>query len=268
MTAHDSTGAPAGPAASTSDIVAETVAEFLDDRERLALERAGYGGRVGLGSRPALLVVDATWAFCGDDPTAAVEDAVRRYPHACGRTAWDALAATRLLVEAARKAEVPLFFTRGASRPANSSTRWSDKNARYGTAPAEGGEIVPASGYVDGDALIEKECPSAFFGTPLLRRLIAAGVDSVVVCGGTTSGCVRATVVDAFSYNLRVVVANDATFDRVRASHRLALFDMNLKYADVAPAAVLAERLCGSGQPTGTARTVGSGDPNPEPPDS
>jgi maleamate amidohydrolase len=268
VTAHDSAGVPARPAASTQDIVTEKVNEFLDDRERLALERAGYGGRVGLGTRPALLVVDATWAFIGDDPTAEVEDAVRRYPHACGRTAWDALPATRLLVEAARQAEVPLFFTRGASRPADSSTRWSDKNARYGTAPAEGGEIVPASGYVDGDIVIEKECPSAFFGTPLLRRLIAAGVDSVVVCGGTTSGCVRATVVDAFSYNLRVAVADDATFDRVRASHRIALFDMDLKYADVAPAAVLAERLGASGKPPGTARTMTSGGPNPEPPDS
>jgi maleamate amidohydrolase len=256
VTAQESAAVAAGASASTPDVVAETVAEFIDDRERLALERAGYGGRVGLGRRPALLVVDVTWAFCGDDPAAAVEDAVQRYPHASGRAAWDALPATRLLVEAARGAEVPLFFTRGASRPGDSSARWSDKNVRHGTAPANGGEILPASGYVDGDTVIDKECPSAFFGTPLLRRLIAAGVDSVVVCGGTTSGCVRATVVDAFSYNLRVAVAADATFDRVRASHRVALFDMDLKYADVASAAVLAEQL---GQSRGDGRHSADG---------
>jgi maleamate amidohydrolase len=247
VTAQEPAAVAATPGDSTRDIVAETAREFLDDRERLALERAGYGGRVGLGRRPALLVVDVTWAFCGDDPAAPVEDAVQRYPHASGRTAWDALPPTRLLVEAARRAQVPLFFTRGASRPGDSSARWSDKNARHGTALAQAGEIVPASGYVDGDTVIDKECPSAFFGTALLRRLIAAGVDSVVVCGGTTSGCVRATVVDAFSYNLRVAVAAEATFDRVRASHRMALFDMDLKYADVAPAAVLAEQLGASG---------------------
>lgn len=218
--------------------------EYLEDDERDALARAGYGGRVGLGDRPALLVVDVTWAFCGDDPSAELGTAVEKYPHACGRAAWEAMPATRSLVESARRCELPIFFTRGA-RPtgATGPTRWRDKNARHGSAPADGSDIVPASGYAATDAVIDKECPSAFFGTPLLRRLIAAGVDSVVVCGGTTSGCVRATVVDAFSCNLRVAVAGDATFDRVRASHRIALFDMNLKYADVASSAALVEQL-------------------------
>ncbi len=78
-----------------------------------------------------------------------------------------------------------------------------------------------------------KRYPSAFFGTPLVSFLTGAGVDSLVVCGITTSGCVRATVVDAMSYNYNAVVAADACADRLQLSHRVALLDMHMKYADV-----------------------------------
>jgi len=82
--------------------------------------------------------------------------------------------------------------------------------------------------------LIRKEKPSAFHGTTLLAHLFRTGADGLVVVGCSTSGCVRATVVDGFSYNLPVLVVADATFDRSRISHDVALFDMNGKYAQVA----------------------------------
>ena len=218
------------------------VESYLDEAENRALDRAGYGGSVGVGARTALIVVDVTWAFCGDDPEAGVLEAVEKYPHASGRFAWDAMRGIRTLVDGARLREVPVVFTRGPET-AGPASRWEDKNSRQREAPPEAGEIVPDSGYRPGDAVLHKEAPSAFFGTPLLRWLTGLGVDTVIVCGGTTSGCVRATVVDAFSHNLKTLVALDGTFDRVQASHRVSLFDMDLKYADVLTAAQILELL-------------------------
>jgi nicotinamidase-related amidase len=86
---------------------------------------------------------------------------------------------------------------------------------------------------VDGETVIQKTKPSAFFGTPLVSYLVAAAADTLIVTGTTTSGCVRATVIDAFSNNYRTIVVEDGVFDRGEASHRINLFDMHAKYADV-----------------------------------
>lgn len=218
--------------------------EYVEEAELLALGEAGYGGRMGLGSRVALLIVDVTWDFCGDDdPNADLVTAVRKYPHACGKAAWEAMPAIRSLVDSARKWRNPVIFTRKSQQPTVQSNRWQDKNRRQDDIPENGNDIVPDCGYLPGDLCVPKEAPSAFNGTNLLRHLVGMGVDSLIVAGTTTSGCVRATVVDAFSYNFKVAVASDATFDRISASHRMSLFDMNLKYADVLPVEVLTERL-------------------------
>jgi maleamate amidohydrolase len=92
-------------------------------------------------------------------------------------------------------------------------------------------EIAPR----DGDIVIRKDKPSVFFGTPLMSYLHELQVDTLLVAGTTTSGCVRATVVDAFSYNFKVVVVEECVFDRGQASHKVNLFDMQAKYADVVP---------------------------------
>ena len=90
-------------------------------------------------------------------------------------------------------------------------------------------EIAPR----EGDVLLPKKHPSAFYGTPLASYLIDLGVDTLFVTGCTTSGCVRGSVVDAFSYNFRVVVPHDCVYDRSEVSHAVNLFDMSEKYADV-----------------------------------
>jgi nicotinamidase-related amidase len=84
-----------------------------------------------------------------------------------------------------------------------------------------------------GDIFIGKSKPSAFFGTMLVPYLVDLNADSLLVCGSTTSGCVRATVVDGFSYNYRMAVVKECTFDRFESSHAVNLFDMHMKYADV-----------------------------------
>jgi nicotinamidase-related amidase len=95
----------------------------------------------------------------------------------------------------------------------------------------------------EGDILVPKRHPSAFFGTALTSYLIDLAADTLVVTGCTTSGCVRSSVVDAFAYNFRVAVPEDAVYDRSHVSHAVNLFDMSEKYADVMPAAELAEKL-------------------------
>lgn len=91
--------------------------------------------------------------------------------------------------------------------------------------------------------MILKTKPSAFFGTPLLSFLIDLKVDTLMVCGVSTSGCVRATVIDAFSNNLRVQVIEDGCFDRLETSHAINLCDMNAKYADVIPSTEALETI-------------------------
>jgi len=98
---------------------------------------------------------------------------------------------------------------------------------------AKGNEIVAEIAPRDGDVVIRKQKPSAFFGTPLIAMLNEVHADTVLVTGCTTSGCVRASAIDAFSYNFRVCVIEECVFDRGQASHKINLFDMNAKYADV-----------------------------------
>ena len=88
---------------------------------------------------------------------------------------------------------------------------------------------------VKGETVIQKTKPSAFFGTPLASYLTHLGVDTVVVTGTTTSGCIRASVLDAFSNNFKSIVVEEAVFDRGEVSHKINCFDMNSKYADVIP---------------------------------
>lgn len=234
---------PSTVAAGLGKTVEGYARRYLDESEWEALASAGYGGSSGLGDRPALLVVDVTYGFCGPRGR-SLPEAVETHPLASGATAWLAVPAIREMVDAGRNADVPVVFTRPVEpgRSAGSS-RWDDKNRRQQAAPPDAFDLVADAGYSPSDIVLEKEAPSAFFGSPLLRWLTGWGCDSVVVCGGTTSGCVRATVVDAFSANLRVTVGADGCFDRVRASHEIGLFDMGLKYADVRTAADIVEAL-------------------------
>lgn len=217
----------------------------LTAEEREVLKMAGYGGRVPFGRRPVLLVVDATLGFFGPRDV-DLRQAVATHPLASGGAAWRTVGSVRAVVSAARDGGVPIVFTRPSplsARPGPGGDRWGDKNDRVREPVSGSREIIEETGYRDGDLVLEKEAPSAFHGTPLLRWLAAWQADGVVVCGGTTSGCVRATVVDAFSANLAVTVVGDGCFDRIDVSHRVGLFDMDLKYADVADADEVAARI-------------------------
>jgi nicotinamidase-related amidase len=102
---------------------------------------------------------------------------------------------------------------------------------------AKGYEFVEEIAPRDGDVLLPKKHPSAFFGTPLVSHLVDQQVDTLVITGCTTSGCVRSSVTDAFAYNFKVIVPEDCVYDRAPTSHAVNLWDMDGKYADVMPSA-------------------------------
>jgi len=148
------------------------------------------------------------------------------------------------LIEAARAKGLPVIYTTGERRSDNwdaGSWRWKSTRCDEASGTAhdniDGNEIVTMIAPGPRDIVIKKQKPSGFFGTNLASYLTLLGCDSVIVVGTTTSGCVRATVVDAFSLNYRVSLAEEGCFDRSEASHAVSLCDMHAKYADVVPTA-------------------------------
>jgi maleamate amidohydrolase len=216
----------------------------LVPREDLAVfEAAGYGARSELGHHPALLVIDVTWGFVGREPLPILES-IKRYPNSCGERAWKALGPTKEVVDKAREKKVPIFYTAGISEQrAEYASAWGAKHPRSLQQPADAYEIVDDLSPEPHDVIVRKAKPSVFFGTPLIASLVQRSADTVIVTGCTTSGCVRASVVDAFSYGLSVIVVEDAVFDRGEFSHAAALFDMEQKYANVQSSDVVLKYL-------------------------
>ncbi len=217
---------------------------FLTSSDHEAIAAAGYGAKSGFGERPALLVVDMTYNFCGDRPEPILAS-IKRWRASCGEAAWNAVPKIAKLIAVARQRGVPVIYTLRAARDDGwDRGRWRGKNRRSGEdAASDGNRIIAELAPQPGDIVLPKQKPSAFFATPLMAQLTQLRCDTVIVAGTTTSGCVRATVLDAFSYNLHVAVPEDAVFDRAEASHAVSLFDMNAKYADVMPTAEIAAWL-------------------------
>ena len=220
-----------------------TVPEQLGERDRLVLAASGYSDQAGFGSRPALLVVDFTVNFCGDHEEDILES-MKRWRNSCGEVAWQAIPPTQRVISQARNAGIPIIYTRGVEYPPYPvfPGRWMDKNSRIARilddqeGQTKGNEIMPQIAPRDGDIVIRKSKPSAFFGTDLVAFLTYLGVDSLLIAGATTSGCVRATVLDGFSRNYLVSVIEECTFDRLQISHETSLFEMGMKYCDVVSA--------------------------------
>lgn len=214
---------------------------LIPESEMAVFRAAGYGRRGEWGRRPALLVVDVNYNFIGDRPEPILES-IKRWRNSCGEIGWQAIPRIAELLQAARHAAVPVFYSTQGYRPTRlSAGSWAQKNARVLTDSEErqqmGAEIVKEIAPLPDEVVIRKNKPSAFFGSPLVSHLVGLGIDTVVIAGTTTSGCVRATAVDAFSYDYRVVVVEDCVFDRSPTSHAITLFDLQAKYADVVPRA-------------------------------
>jgi maleamate amidohydrolase len=182
-----------------------------------------YDNRIGYGQRPALILVDFVQAYF--EPGCALYADVD-----------DALASALRVRDAAREANVPVFYTNVVYHPSMlDAGRFYQKALPIGNFVKGSPMGAWPAGLAPDDAelVISKQYPSAFFGTSLASTLTAAGVDSLIITGLTTSGCVRATCVDCCSHGFIPIVVAQACGDRHPAPHEANLFDMNAKYADV-----------------------------------
>jgi maleamate amidohydrolase len=211
---------------------------FLSERDKNIFAGAGYGVRQGFGQRPALIVVDTNYNFVGDrrEP---VQESIKRFRNSCGNEGWAAVDAIRDLLGHVRAKGLPVVYSTGINRDdGRNRGAWEYKNSRgvedhQGASAEIGQRIVQEIAPLPREFVIEKLKPSVFFGTPLVGHLLEWKVDQLLVVGGTTSGCVRATVVDGFSHNFRVSLVEEGCFDRGEASHAITLWDLNAKYADI-----------------------------------
>ena len=188
-----------------------------------------YRRDVFVGARPALLAIDLYNLVYrgGDRPPYEISE---EFPSTCGEYAWAAIEPTKRLFSASRLAGLPVFYTTAETGPGrvlatNRQVGLADDSDDYG--------IFEAFEPMDSDTLVVKERASAFYGTPLVAYLTKLGIDSLIVCGESTSGCVRASTVDGYSNGYHMTVVEECVYDRSELSHKVNLFDLHHKYADV-----------------------------------
>jgi maleamate amidohydrolase len=212
---------------------------YLTEQDREHLKLWGKQELNGFGSKPALLVIDDYYSVVGHERKPILES-IKDWPMSCGLEGWEAIDRTADLLAIARGCDVPVIYARGLdgfpsswARPKSGVSPRMDISHLAPEIQAMSNEIIAEVAPMPGELVIEKAAASAFHGTPLLFHLIALGIDTVIVVGETTSGCVRATVVDACTFRFRVGVVEECCFDRTQAAHAINLFDMHQKYADV-----------------------------------
>lgn len=207
---------------------------LLSDTDRRVIENGGYGKPRGLGRRPVLMVIDCQHNYIGDDRP--VDEQQDRWPAGGGSAAWAAVRTTAGLVAHARAAEIPIVYTRNVQKKTLRFDSFSGKSTWDKSRTLDGDpgtEIVAELAPQPEDIVVDKSYASAFYGTPLATYLVGLEADTLVMTGVSTGGCVRATVVDAVTRGYRAAVVADAVADRIDVSHRVALLDMWMKYADL-----------------------------------
>ena len=194
-----------------------------DETAREVYARAGLGQAVTLGERPAVLVVDFSCGFT--DPACPL-----------GSDLTPQVEATRRLLDAAREKGLPVVFTTIAFEPSlKDGGLWMQKVPALGVLQMGGAwaGIDPRLDPREDETVIVKKGASGFFGTNIASVLVSQGVDSVILCGATTSGCIRATAIDLLQYGWPTLVPRECVGDRAQAPHEANLFDIQAKYADV-----------------------------------
>jgi nicotinamidase-related amidase len=190
-----------------------------------------YRRKTYIGAQPAVLAIDL-YRRVFEGGRLLVHEVVKKFPGSCGVYAYEAVKPIQELLATARSFKIPVIYTttetRKEAHPTSvRATKWELKSEEGAYRILE--EFQPEAT----DLVIYKGRASAFFGTPLVPHLVQQGIDSLIVCGESTSGCVRASVVDAYSYGFHTVVVEECCFDRSLLSHKINLFDMHHKYADV-----------------------------------
>lgn len=194
-----------------------------NDENRFLLDR-GFARTIGFGENPAVLVIDFSVAFT--NPAMPL-----------GAPVNSEIEKTNYILKESRGKNLPIFFTSVAYDEPNLEDAgiWRLKMKGLDTlrSGSPGVEIDPVLNRQPNEPIIIKKYASAFFGTDLFSRLTSRQIDTLIITGITTSGCVRATAVDAVQLGFRPMVVEEAVGDRIESAHKQSLFDMNAKYADV-----------------------------------
>ena len=212
--------------------------KFLTERDKQVFEASGYGVHAGPGKKPALLVIDVNYNFCGDKREPILES-IKHWRNSCGEDAWDALPQIRKLIDKCREKGVPVIYTRYIFR-----ADYADGGVlvKY-LLPALGEsdhlaagtldiEVVDDIAPQDGDYIVDKNRPSSFYATGLEPILNGLDTDSLVVCGVTTNCCVETTVRDASQRDYKTFVVTDATGELEQERHDFAINTMAFLFAD------------------------------------
>lgn len=205
--------------------------KLIPEADLRTYQRGGFLAEGKLGKHPALIVVDCTYGFTGSEGL-TLEEAIAEFSTACGPVSWETMPRIARLLGLFRELKLPVVFTCNeaydvlyAGRATKRKPRAKDE-AKFNEFPAA---IAPKGE----EWVLAKTKASGFFQTPLSAYLIKQGIDTAVVCGVSTSGCVRATAVDAHSHGFTTFVIDDCCFDRSNFAHCANLFDLQAKYAAV-----------------------------------
>lgn len=199
--------------------------DLLSEQDRQVITKAGYDKEGasswesrGLGENPMVLVIDMQQLIVGEDEP--ILDAVEQYRTAMGEIAWRAIDHMAPFLAFARENDIPITYTQVIP-------------SSYDDPEHPDLAIVNPVAPEEGEPVLDKSYASAFYGTDLVSRLIRDDIDTIVIVGNSTSGCVRATAVDAQSNGFNVVLPQECIFDRIEASHKIGLLDLWMKYAEV-----------------------------------
>lgn len=213
--------------------------DHLTPEDRAVLERGKWAQRAGFGQRPALILIDCQYYMVG---IRGASDNAEKYPLSCP-TGFAATDQMMRLLAASRAAKIPVIFTRFVVDPINDDVGMFNRKIGAGISKSEnvyfkgthGCEIVDDLKPLPTEIVLDKKKKSAFFGTPLISLLIDRRVDTCIIVGGSTSNCIRATVLDSEQYNFFTIIPEEAVYDRLPLVHKINLFDMNRTYGDVLP---------------------------------
>lgn len=203
---------------------------------------APYRRETGLKGRCGLLLIDL-YNLVYEGGNRPVQELFSDYPSSCGEYAWNALGPTRAVLDAVRGAGLPVLYATKELRNQGNQSKISATNRKGRNVSPDAYEIHPELAPGPDELVIPKERASCFFGTPLVTYLQKLRVETLIIVGESTSGCVRATTADSYSYGFHTVLVEDGVFDRNWVSHQASLFDLHHKYADVMPSAEVLERL-------------------------
>jgi nicotinamidase-related amidase len=217
---------------------------LLTEMDELVIVKGGYGRARGLGGKPLLLIIDVQYNYVGSDQP--ILEQLQEWPSGGGSEAWKAVRNISAVKQAAKACKVPVIYSRNVQKHTLAFDGFGAKTVRDQTKYLEGSlgvQIISELKPDPDDLVIDKSYASVFYGTPLQSWLVKLGIDTLIIVGGTTSGCCRATAVDAVTRCYNVAMVEECLFDRISVSHKVALLDLWMKYCDVVSRAEIQKYL-------------------------